>query len=79
LQQMDFFKVWNIQKDLRYIDITTYSTRVNSSASNPQAQVDIKVLEGKDSSSAVVKIRITPTLLGPFSLYDIATNVDVSV
>jgi hypothetical protein len=38
----------------------------------------VKVLEGKDPSSSVVHIRITPTLIGVLSKYEIFTNVDVN-
>jgi len=78
LQEMPFFKVWRVDKDSRYIDMTTYSLRVNTRASNSQEQVYVKVLEGQGTSSSVVKIKITPTLIGIFTLYDICVNVQVS-
>jgi hypothetical protein len=77
LQDSPFFKVWKVDNSERYIDLTTHSIRLNPSVSNHQVQVDVKVLEGKDPSSSAVNIRITPTLTGIVSKYDLFVNVDV--
>jgi len=78
LQDFPFFKVWKVDNDKRYIDITTHSIRLNPGVDYHQVQADVKVLEGKDPSSSVVNIRITPTLIGVLSKYEVFTNVDVN-
>lgn len=78
MQEIPFFKIWKVDNDTRYIDMTTHSLRLNTAASNHQVQVDMIVLEGKDPSSSVIHIRIMPTLIGIFSLYDVFVNVDVN-
>jgi hypothetical protein len=76
LQEMPFFKVWKVDNDARYIDMTTDSLRLNADVRNQQVQAEMIVLEGKDPSSSVIHIRIMPTLIGIFSLYDIFVNID---
>lgn len=78
LQDFPFFKVWKVDNDRRYIDMTTHSIRLNPGVDYHQVQADVKVLEGKDPSSSVVITRITPTLIGVISLYEVFTNVDVN-
>jgi len=78
LQDFPFFKVWKVDNDRRYIDITTHSIRLKPGVDYHQVQADVKVLEGKDPSSSVVNIIITPTLIGVLSLYEIFTNVNVN-
>lgn len=78
LQDFPFFKVWKVDNDRRYIDMTTHSIRLNPGVDYHQVQADVKLLEGKDPSSSVVIIRITPTLIGVISLYEVFTNVDVN-
>lgn len=78
LQDTPFFKVWKVDNSKRYIDLTTHSIRLNPSVNYHQVEADVNVLEGKDPSSSVVNIRITPTLIGVLSLYEAFTNVDVN-
>jgi hypothetical protein len=78
LQDFPFFKVWQVDNDKRYIEMTTHSIRLNPGVDYHQVQADVKVLEGKDPSSSVVIIRITPTLIGVISLYEVFTNIDVN-
>jgi hypothetical protein len=78
LQEMPFFKVWKVDNDARYIDLTTHSLRLDTAVSNHQVQAEMIVLEGEDPSSSVIHIRIMPTLIGIFSLYDVFVNVDVN-
>jgi len=78
LQDVPFFKVWRVDNTERYIDLTTHSIRLNPGVSYHQVQAEVKVLEGKDPSSSVLIIRITPTLIGVISLYRVFTNVDVN-
>lgn len=78
LQEFSFFKVWKVDNDRRYIDLTSNSIRLNPDVDYHQVQADVKVLEGKDPSSSVVIIRITPTLIGVISMYETCTNVDVN-
>jgi len=78
LQDFPFFKVWKVDNDKRYIDMTTHSIRLNPGVDYHQVQADVNVLEGKDPSSSVVNIRITPTLIGVLSKYEVFTNVDVN-
>ena len=77
-QDFPFFKVWKVDNSERYIELTTHSIRLNETVENHQVQADVKVLEGKDPSSSVVNIIITPTLIGVLSLYEIFTNVNVN-
>ncbi len=58
--------------------MTTHSIRLSPSVNYHQVQADVKVLEDKEPSSSVVIIRITPTLIGVISMYEIFTNVDVN-
>lgn len=78
LQDTPFFKVWKVDNSERYIELTTHSIRLTLGVDYHQVQADVKVLEGKDPSSSVVIIRITPTLIGVISLYEVFTNVDVN-
>ena len=78
LQDFPFFKVWKVDSDNRYIDMTTHSIRLNPGVDYHQVQADVKVLERKDPSSSVVNTRITPTLIGVLSKYEVFTNVDVN-
>ena len=78
LQDFPFFKVWKVDNDKRYIDMTTHSIRLNPGVDYHQVQADVNVLEGKDPSSSVVNIRITPTLIGVLSKYEVFTNDDVN-
>lgn len=78
LQDAPFFKVWKVDNDKKYIDLTTHSIRLNPSVNYHQVQAEVKILEGKDPSSSVVNIRITPTLTGVLSKYEAFTNVDVN-
>jgi hypothetical protein len=78
LQEMPFFKVWKVDNDARYIDLTTHSLRLDTAVSNHQVQAEMIVLEGEDPSSSVIHIRIMPTLIDIFSLYDVFVNVDVN-
>ena len=78
LQDFPFFKVWKVDIDRRYIDMTTHSIRLNPGVDYHQVQADVKVFEGKDPSSSAVIIRITPTLIGVISLYEVFTNVNVN-
>jgi hypothetical protein len=77
-QDFPFFKVWKVDNSKRYIELTTHSIRLNATVENHQVQADVKVLEGKDPSSSVLNIIITPTLIGVLSLYEGFTNVDVN-
>lgn len=78
LQDFPFFKVWKVDSDKRYIDMTTHSIRLQPGVDYHQVQADVTVLEGKGPSSSVVNVRITPTLIGVLSKYEIFTNVDVN-
>jgi hypothetical protein len=78
LQDFPFFKVWKVDNDTRYIDMTTHSIRLNPGVNYHQVQADVKVLEGRDPSSSILIIRITPTLIGVISQYEVFTNVDVN-
>jgi hypothetical protein len=78
MQDFPFFKVWKVDNDTRYIEMTTHSIRLNPGVDYHQVQADVKVLEGKNPSSSAVIIRITPTLIGVISLYEAFTNVDVN-
>jgi hypothetical protein len=78
LEDTRSFKVWKVDDDARYIDATTHSIRLKAKIKYHQVQVDAVVLDGKDASSSVLNIRITPTLVGIFSLYDIFMNVEVN-
>lgn len=78
LQEMPFFKVWKVDNDARYIDLTTHSLRLDTAVSHHQVQAEMIVLEDEDPSSSVIHIRIMPTLIGIFSLYDVFVNVDVN-
>ena len=78
LQDFPFFKVWKVDNKRRYIDMTTHSIRLNLGVDYHQVQADVNVLEGKDPSSSVINIRITPTLIGVLSKYEAFTNVDVN-
>jgi hypothetical protein len=78
LQDTPFFKVWKVDNGKRYIDLTTHSIRLDPSVNYHQVEADVNVLEGKDPSSSVVSIRITPTLIGVLSQYEVFTNVDVN-
>lgn len=77
-RNVPFFKVWKVDNSTRYIELTTHSIRLSATVENHQVQADLKVLEGKDPSSSVVNIIITPTLIGVLSLYKAFTNVDVN-
>ena len=78
LEDTHSFKVWKVDDDARYIDATTHSIRLKANVSNHQVQIDAAVLDGKDASSSVLNIRITPTLVGIFSLYDAFVNIEVN-
>jgi hypothetical protein len=78
LQDTPFFKVWKVDNDTRYIELITNSIRLDPGVNYHQVQADVKVLEGKDPSFSILIIRITPTLIGVISLYEIFTNVDVN-
>lgn len=78
LQDFPFFRVWKADNSERYIELTTHSIRLNPGVDYHQVQADVKVLEGKDPSSSVVNIRITPTLIGVTSMYEVFANVDVN-
>ena len=78
MQDTPFFKVWKVDNGKRYIDLTTHSIRLDPSVNYHQVEADVNVLEGKDPSSSVVSIRITPTLIGVLSQYEVFTNVDVN-
>lgn len=78
LQDLPFFKVWKVDNDKRYIDLTSHSIGLSSDVDHHQVRADVKVLEGKDPSSSVVIIRIIPTLIGVVSMYEVLTNVDVN-
>ncbi len=77
-QDAPFFRVWKVDNSTRYINLTTDSIRLEPKVNYHQVEVDAKVLEGKDLSSSVVNITITPTLIGIISKYEIFTNVDVN-
>jgi hypothetical protein len=77
LQGFSSFKVWKVDNERRYIDLTSHSIRLEPGVDHHQVQADVKVLEGKDPSSSAVIIRITPTLIGVASMYEVATNVDI--
>lgn len=78
LQDTPFFKVWKVDNDRKYINLTTHSIRLDPSVNYHQVEADVNVLEGKDPSSSVVNIRITPTLIGVISRYEVFTNVPVN-
>jgi hypothetical protein len=78
LEDTRSFKVWKVDDDARYIDATTHSIRLKAKIKYHQVQVDAVVLDGKHASSSVLNIRITPTLVGIFSLYDVFMNVEVN-
>jgi len=78
LQDTPFFKVWKVDNEDRYIEMTTHSIRLNPGVDYHQVQADVKVLEGKNPSSSFIIIRITPTLIGVISLYEMFTNIDVN-
>lgn len=77
LQDVPFFKVWKADNKERYIDLTTHSIRLSPKVNYHQVDVDLKVMEVRDSSS-VLNIRVMPTLTGIVSLYELFTNVDVN-
>lgn len=77
LQDVPFFKVWKADNKGRYIDLTTHSIRLSPKVNYHQVDVDLKVMEVRDSSS-VLNIRVMPTLTGIVSLYELFTNVDVN-
>lgn len=78
LQDTPFFKVWKVDNDKKYINLSTHSIRLNPGVNYHQVELDVKVSEGKDQSSSVVNIRIMPTLTGIVALYEALTNVDVN-
>lgn len=78
LQDFAFFKVWKVDNDKRYIDLTSHSIRLNPDVDYHQVHADVKVSEGKNPSSSVVIIRITPTLIGFVSMNEVVTNVEVN-
>jgi hypothetical protein len=78
ISQVPFFKVWKVNNDERYINLTTHSIKLNPKLKYHQVEVDLQVVEGKDPSSSVVNFRIVPTLTGIVSQYELFTNVDVN-
>lgn len=78
LQDTPFFKVWKVDNDKKYINLTTLSIRLNPKLNYHQVEADVNVLEGKDPLSSIVNIRITPTLIGVISRYEVFTNVPVN-
>ena len=77
LQDVPFFKVWKVDNKERYIDLTTHSIRLSPKVNYHQVDVDLKVMEVRDSFS-VLNTRVMPTLTGVVSLYELFTNVDVN-
>lgn len=78
MQEVPFFRVWKVDHDKRYINLTTHSIRPNPKVRYHQVEVDMQVMEGKDSSTSVVNFRIIPTLTGIVSQYELFTNADVN-
>ncbi len=78
LQDFPFFKVWKVDNEKRYIEMTTHSIRLNPGVDYHQVQADVSVLEGKDPSCSVVNIRMTPTLIGVISKYEVFMKIDVN-
>ena len=78
MQEVPFFKVWKVDDDERYVNLTTHSIGLNPKVKYHQVEVDLQVMEGKDPSSSVVNFRIMPTLTGIVSQYELFTNVDVN-
>lgn len=78
VQDVPFFKVWKVDKNERYINLTTHSIRLDPKINYHQVEVDLQVMEGKDPSSSVVNFRIIPTLTGIVSQYELFTNVNVN-
>jgi hypothetical protein len=78
LQGTPFLKVWKVDNDGKYINMTTHSIRLNPKVNYHQVEVDLQVTQGKDPSSSVVNFRIIPTLSGIVSKYELFTNIDVN-
>ena len=78
MQGGPFFKVWKVNDNERYINLTTHSIRLDPRVKYHQVEVDLQVMDGRAPYSSVVNFRIIPTLTGALSRYEIFTNIDVN-
>jgi hypothetical protein len=78
MQDVQFFKVWKVDNNERYIALTTHSIRLDPKVKYHQVEVDLQVMEGIAPYSSIVNFRIIPTLTGVLSRYEVFTNIDVN-
>jgi hypothetical protein len=78
MQGVSVFKVWKVDSNERYINLTTHSIRLDPKVKYHQVEVDLQVVKGKNPASSVVNFRIIPTLTGIVSQYELFTNVGVN-
>ena len=78
MQDVSVFKVWKVDNNEKYINLTTHSIRLDPTVKYHQVEVDLQIKEGRTPYSSVVNFRIIPTLTGALSRYEVFTNIDVN-